>query len=228
MNKQDLITKIIFGKEKLNEINFPVGEEEIKNFEIAWDIEQHMKEIKKEIRKQVAHLIFLKIKELKKDDFFKDFLLENQEDFLNDLDDPYLSFYPKNWIIENENEPLFTYFIGFSENDYRCLYYGIYKPNSQKPYRGERPNPRSNDILTELKNLQDKFVKKGFETDKYDFLWKYFDHSFCGKSIPIEDYNFVLENGVSSYIVAFIELIKETKEDLDIFIHKYKQYLSNA
>ncbi|WP_457627034.1 hypothetical protein [Persephonella sp.] len=49
MDKKKLITKIIFGKENLDNVNFPVDENIKDNFEIAWDVAENFEEIKKDL-----------------------------------------------------------------------------------------------------------------------------------------------------------------------------------
>jgi len=46
MDKEKLITKIIFGVEDLSKISLPVSEEVKENFEIAWDIWENFQKIK--------------------------------------------------------------------------------------------------------------------------------------------------------------------------------------
>jgi len=49
MDKEKLITKIIFGVEDLSEISLPVSEEVKENFEIAWDICENFQKIKEKL-----------------------------------------------------------------------------------------------------------------------------------------------------------------------------------
>jgi len=46
MDKEKLITKVIFGVEDLSDVSFPVSEEVRQNFEIAWDIRENFDKIK--------------------------------------------------------------------------------------------------------------------------------------------------------------------------------------
>jgi len=46
MDKEKLITKVIFGVEDLSDVSFPVSEEVRQNFEIAWDIRENFQKIK--------------------------------------------------------------------------------------------------------------------------------------------------------------------------------------
>ena len=50
MDKEKLITKIIFGVEDLSEVSFPVSEEVRQNFEIAWDIWENFPKIQRNLK----------------------------------------------------------------------------------------------------------------------------------------------------------------------------------
>ena len=67
MNEK-LITKIIFGREDISNIELPVKDENKQNFEIAWDIWKNFKQIKEKIIGNFFRELEKEIKNIIKDD----------------------------------------------------------------------------------------------------------------------------------------------------------------
>ncbi|SMC10061.1 hypothetical protein [Nitratiruptor tergarcus] len=223
MDKDKLITKIIFGEEKISKVKFPADEEAKKSFEIAWDIwENFENNIRKPIRALVTHKICKILKEkIEKEEKYKSFDFIDSG-FCKGVHWEAFLFFPKNWQINKNERPILSYALEFDKNNYIGMYYGICKKDEYTPYVGKTP-----ENIEELKKLQEKFRKQGFSlTTKWWPFYKFFTEPY-GSMNQKEFYNKVFEKGidqVASYYVNELEsLIEQTQDDIDKFIEKYKK-----
>ena len=216
MDKVRLITKIIFGKENISEVNFPVNEEANLNFEIAWDIWEIFEEyIRKPIRKRVANELHNKLRgNFGNYEIINGGFLEGEK---------YGSLYisPKNWLLNEKDNPILSYALEWDRKDYYYLCYGIVKKDENNPYKGEIPED-----FNELIEIQEDSKRNNFAISNYWLVWKGFKEPFAGMW-QREFYNEVLNSNIedvtANYISEIKSLIEKTESDLDKFIEKYKQ-----
>jgi hypothetical protein len=218
MNKIEMITKIIFKEDDLSKVKFPVNEEIKQHFEIAWDIAENFEEIKKNIRKLLFNKLIKKLKEK-----YYNFEIINLG-FTEGTTYGDLLIFPKNWIIV-ENKLLIYYTLEWEKNNYKELGYGIKKFSDKIPYE-KKEIPQT---FNELIQIQTELKEKGFNITDHFLSFKLFDNPFSIKNEK-KFFEKILENGIEKVIDYYIEeldnLIKNTKNELNNFIEKYKKTIS--
>ncbi|WP_456401436.1 hypothetical protein [Persephonella sp.] len=221
MDKKKLITKIIFGKENLDDVNFPVDETIKDNFEIAYDIAENFENIKIFMRKKTVYFIKKEAEKLAK--AYPEFNLKVQDGFLKGNKWSPLMIYSNKWI--RDKAPIISYAIDFGKNKFLEPYFGILKYNHNIPYEGKIQNHKESSLRT-LVDIFNKYKNNGFATSEAWLIWRYLNEDPIGGMWKRNFYENIVENGyeyLANYMVEKLkDLIIETKEDIGKFVEFYK------
>ncbi len=225
MSNKEIIKNYLFSGSK---------EEQKEKFEIAWDIQQNLEEIKKDMRQKVVEKLVNKIKasnEFSEYDF-KDLGLVGGAKWR-----PFCIF-KKNWVLENKTMPVLSYAIEAEHYKYFDLYLGIEKQDNDVkgiPFKGNWQNTKV-DIPQEWKDIFSKIYEKlnqtpkNWKTSASWIVWKNFDSYYSGM-YKKDFYAEIIERGYDRAVDNDFDEIKSLKkltEDLlDNFMESYKKGLDN-
>ncbi|WP_457642244.1 hypothetical protein [Persephonella sp.] len=214
MDKKKLITKIIFGKENLDDVNFPVDENIKDNFEIAWDIAENFEEIKNNMKMLVLKSLFRKLEEVYSDIIIRED--SKYKGFLEFKGAKPLHIYFQDWENLYNDIPPLTYALEFYS---QSLFFGIRKKSPSIPYIGKIPEDKI------LKEIQMFYNDKGFLSSDWWLIWRYFKEPyryFDSKEFYKIILDYEIEYITSYYIEEIKKLVNKTKSYLDEFFQNYR------
>lgn len=227
MDKEKLITKVIFGSEDLSKVSFPVNEEGKLNFEIAWDIRYNFEEIMKNIRKHLTNKI---VDKMKSDEEFKDYEFLDKGFLNGNKWKPFLIF-KKSWTLDTNDEPVLSYAMEAENNGYYVFYFGIRKKDNDNGIPFKEKWTDNKDIPESWKTIFLKIDSKLKESNnkwklgEWWIFWKNFD-SHYGTMWEKEFYLEILEKGYDAvaehYLEEIINLKKQTEDLICEFVEDYK------
>ncbi len=230
MDKEKLVTKVIFGSEDLSKVSFPVNKESKLNFEIAWDVWDNFEKIMKGIRKYITNKIVDKIKNSEE---FKNYEFRDKDKGFKEGKkwSPFLIF-KRNWVVNTESEPVLSYAVEFDKESYLgSFYFGIRKKDNDNgiPFKGKWTNnkdiPESwSTIFLKIDNKL-KESNSGWKVSEWWIFLKNFDSHYGNKGEK-EFYLEILEKGYDAvaehYLEEIISLKKQTEDLIDEFIEDYR------
>ncbi len=227
MDKEKLVTKIIFGSEDLSKVSFPVNEESKLNFEIAWDVRYNFEKIMEDIRKHLTNKIVDKIKNSEE---FKNYEVKDKGFLKGNKEKPFLTF-KKSWVVGTDSEPVLSYAVEFDKESYLgFFYFGIRKKDDDNgiPFKGKWTDNKNipenwKTVFLEIYNKL-KESNSGWKVSEWWIFWKNFDSHY-----PMWEKEFyleILEKGddavAEHYFEEIISLKKQTEDLIDEFIEAYK------
>jgi len=211
MDKEKLITKIIFGVEDLSKISLPVSEEVKENFEIAWDIWENFDKIKENAGK---NLLFKFLKKLK--DKVEEELSIKERGFTSKIElksrkGLYIS--KQDW--QENYQDIGIYAIGVEKWN-KSLVVGIVKNDMNFK------TDKESEIIRILESLNNYNIPKNWNNGWIGYEIIKEDKEFYEKLLS--DYNNLLEEtfsyikdliGNEDLLNLFEEAVKERKEQLN-------------
>ncbi len=197
-------------------------------FDIAWDIRNHLDEVKKFLRQKVFEKV---VEKLRNSEAFKDY--EKVDDgFLRGDKWGNFTLYKKAWLLNEK--PLLSYAIEMEKYNFYDIYYGIKKQNDKIPFIGKWTSvDLPQELIDILKTLQN--ILKNWNVGEWWIFWKYFDGFYALRYLE-DEYEFytrlissnTLQEGINNladyYVRKMIELKELTEKYLDEFIELFKTH----
>jgi len=197
-------------------------------FDIAWDIRNHLDEVKKFLRQKVFEKV---VEKLRNSEAFRDYEKIN-ECFMEGEKEGTFELYKKNWIINGN--PLLGYAIIQESKNFLKLSFGIVKGDKNVPFSGEWT---AAEIPLNLKNILQSLqqILKDWNIHEWWIFWKYFDGFYALRYLE-DEYEFytrlissnTLQEGINNladyYVRKMVELKELTERYLDEFVELVKKH----
>jgi len=143
-------------------------------FDIAWDIRNHLDEIKKFLRQKIFEEV---VEKLRNSEEFKDYE-KVDNGFLRVDKWGNFTIYKKAWLLNEK--PLLSYAIEMGKYNFYDIYYGIKKQNDKIPFIGKWTSADlPQELIGILKSLQN--ILENWNVSEWWIFWKYFDGFLCIK-----------------------------------------------
>ena len=194
--------------------------------EVAWML-RVLPDIFKKMREQVFQTL---VKMLTNSKEFAQYE-KHDEEFSKGVEDASFLLNKENWKVEGM--PVLYFGIGFNNNDFKVVYYGISKNEKNYPFEGNWKNNNTT-LQRELRNKLDKIFRSlpkltaNWDVDEWWVAYRYFDDPYkfeVGKEV--EFYKKVSEDGYQQvakyYFDKLVELKNATESLIDDFVCEYKK-----
>jgi len=195
-------------------------------FDIAWDIRNHLDEIKKFLRQKVFEKV---VEKLRNSEAFKDYE-KVDNGFLRGDKRGNFTIYKKEWLLNEK--PLLSYAIEMEKYNFYDIYYGIKKQNDKSPFIGKWTSADlPQELIDILKILQN--ILENWDVNERWIFRKYFDSFYA---LKIDEYEFyirlissnTLQEGINNladyYVRKMVELKELTERYLDEFVELFKKH----